>query len=101
MTARSIKSGLCPFQCLSELLDAGDPFKQLFRNAFSPVVISWDGKQMSLALFSPVPVLLRALCLSLFKNTVAELQMKDLVLTVTLGPLCSVLALGLPGTGGG
>lgn len=23
--ARSIKSGLCPFQCLSELLDAGDP----------------------------------------------------------------------------
>lgn len=25
VTARSIKSGLCPFQCLSELLDAGDP----------------------------------------------------------------------------
>lgn len=56
---------------------------------------------MSLELFSPFPVLLRALCPSLPKNTIAELQREDLVLTATLGPLCSMLALGLPGAGGG
>lgn len=65
------------------------------------MVISWDGKQMSLELFSPFPVLLKALCPSLPKNTIAELQMEDLVLTAPLGPLCPVLALGLPGAGGG
>lgn len=65
------------------------------------MAISWDGKQMALELFSPFPVLLRALCPSLPKTTLAELQMEELVLTGTLGALCPVLALCLPGAGGG
>lgn len=65
------------------------------------MVISWDGKQMSLELFFPFPVLLRALRPSLPKNAIAELHMEDLVLTATLGALCSRLALGLPAAGGG